>query len=146
MEIIPTPLVVFVQLFPFLVTIVGLYLILFKPMLAYLDGRAAAIEGERQKAAEVEQGLAARMNEVEARLTAARSEVIELRTNRRATAMEEYNAIVASARKKAEGELASALRELGAQRDGAKSALEKSAGALGEQVAAQVLGRDVAAG
>lgn len=146
MEIIPSPLVVVFQLVPFLVTTVGLYLILFKPMLAYLDARAATIEGERQKAAEVEASLTTRMNEVESRLTAARSEVIDLRTARRAAAVEEYTAIVATARKRAEAQLGEALRELGQQRSAAKQTLESSSTALGEQVAAQVLGRDIAAG
>lgn len=146
MEIIPSPLVVLAQLVPFLVTVIGLWLILFKPMLAYLDRRTETIEGERQKAAEVEASLTARMNEVEARLTAARSEVIDLRTSRRAAAIEEYNAIVSEARKKAEAQLGDALRELSSQRQAAKAGLEQSANVLGEQVAARVLGRDVAAG
>ena len=146
MEIIPTPLVVLVQVFPFLVTLAGLYFILFKPMLAYLDGRSAMIAGERQKAAEIETQLTARMNEYQARLTAARAEVVELRSTRREAAVTEYNAIVGSARRQAESRLADAVRELSAQRDAARDALEHSSGAIGEQLAAQVLGRDLAAG
>lgn len=146
MEIIPTPVVVLAQVFPFLVTLVGLYFILFKPMLAYLDGRSAMIAGERQKAAEIEAQLTARMNEYQARLTAARAEVVELRSTRREAAIAEYNVIVAGARREAEGRLADAVRELTAQRDAARDSLERSSGVLGEQLAARVLGRELAAG
>lgn len=146
MEIIPSPLVVVAQLLPFFVTAVGLWLILFKPMLAYLDGRAAAITGEREKAAELEAKLTTRMAEYEARLTVARSEVSDLRAARRETAVNEYNTIVADARRRSEAQLAQALRELAVQRDAAKASLEKTSSALGDQVAATVLGRDVAAG
>lgn len=146
MEIIPTPVVVFAQVFPFLVTLVGLWFILFKPMLAYLDGRSAMIMGERQKAAEIEAQLTARMNEYQARLTAARAEVVDLRSTRREAAVSEYNAIVARARREAEGRLADAVRDLSVQREAARESLERSSGALGEQLAAQVLGRDLAVG
>lgn len=146
MEIIPNPLVVVLQLVPFLVSIFALYTILFKPMLAYLDARALAIEGERQKAADLEIRLSARMAEYEAKLERARTEVIDLRTTRRKEAEAEYNQRIAAARASAEQRVAEALRELAGDRATARVSLEQSAQGLGAQIAANVLGREAAAG
>ena len=146
MEIIPTPIVVLLQLFPFGVTALALYYILFKPMLAYLDERAAAIEGERQKAAQLEARVVARLAEYEARLEKARAEVTELRTSRRAEAVEAYNALINEARHNAEAQVAAALVQLGAEREAARASLEQTANGLGAQIATRVLGRDVAVG
>lgn len=146
MEIIPTPIVVLLQLFPFGLTVAALYFILFKPMLAYLDERTAAIEGERQKAVELEARVVARVAEYEARLEKARAEVTELRTTRRAEAVEQYNALIADARRKAEEQVAVALVQLGTEREAARASLEQTASSLGAQIATRVLGRDVAVG
>lgn len=146
MEIIPTPIVVLLQLFPFGLTAIALYFIVFKPMLAYLDARAVAIEGERKQAAETEERLLARMAEYEGRLARARAEVADLRAARRETAAGEHAAIVALARGRAEQKVAAALREIVAEREVARATLEKTAGILGDQVASAVLGRDLAAG
>lgn len=146
MEIIPTPLVVLLQVVPFGLTALALYYILFKPMLAYLDERTAAIEGERQKAAQLEERVNARMAEYEARLEKARAEVAELRTTRRAEALAEYNAQIQEARKAAEQQVAQALQQLGQEREAARASLEQTASALGVQIASTVLGRDVAVG
>lgn len=146
MEIIPNPLVVGLQLLPFLLSVFALYTILFKPMLAYLDGRAAAIDGERQKAADLELRLTARMAEYEAKLERARAEVIELRSARRKEAEGEYNGKIAVARADAERRVAVALETLGAERAAATATLEQSARGLGAQIAASVLGREAAAG
>lgn len=146
MEIIPTPLVVLLQVFPFGLTAVALYYILFKPMLAYLDERTAAIEGERQKAAQLEERVNARMAEYEARLEKAKAEVTELRTTRRAEAVAEYNAVIQESRHNAEQQVASALQQLAQEREAARASLEQTANTLGVQIATRVLERDVAVG
>ena len=146
LEIIPNPMVVGLQVIPFLVTLFALYTILFKPMLAYLDARSAAIEGERQKAADLETRLSARMAEYDAKLAAARAEVAELRSKRRKEAEGEYNSKVAAARTAAESRIAHALEELGADRLQARTSLVQSAQGLGAQIAANVLGREAAGG
>lgn len=146
MEIIPTPFVVLLQLFPFGLTALALYYILFKPMLAYLDERTAAIEGERQKASQLEERVNARMAEYEARLEKAQAEVADLRTTRRAEAVAQYNALINEARQKAEAQVAVALEQLGTEREAARASLEQTAAGLGAQIATRVLGRDVAVG
>ena len=146
MEIIPTPFVVLLQLFPFGLTALALYYILFKPMLAYLDERTAAIEGERQKASQLEERVNARMADYEARLEKAQAEVADLRTTRRAEAVAQYNALINEARQKAEAQVAVALEQLGTEREAARASLEQTAAGLGAQIATRVLGRDVAVG
>ena len=46
MNIIPNPTLLLLQLLPFAVTFAGLYLILFKPMFAYLEERDKPQKGQ----------------------------------------------------------------------------------------------------
>ena len=62
MNIVPVPILIFLQLIPFVVTMIALYFIIFKPMLSYLDARDDSTVGAREKgeklSAEVDQKLA----------------------------------------------------------------------------------------
>ncbi len=79
MNIVPIPLVVLLQAIPFLLTVVALYAIILKPMLAYLDARSQATEGARKEAEGLQAQAEAQTNEYEKRLSAARAEVTALR-------------------------------------------------------------------
>lgn len=146
LDIMPNPLVVALQLAPFAVTAAALYKIIFKPTLAYLDERWAAIDGTKKRASELEARAAARLADYEAQLNKARAEVMDLRAARRAEALAQYSQIVATARTDAEKRVADALVELGHDRAGARATMEASANSLANDIANQVLGRTVAAG
>ena len=144
MDITPNPLVIGLQVVPFLITILGLYSIIFKPMLAHLEGREDAIEGAQGRAKELEDKLAARAAEYEEKLTAARTEMAELRASRRADAMAEADAMVKAARTEAETEVDAAVQAVQKQAAEARQGLRGSSAVLAQHIASQVLGRPVA--
>ena len=145
MDITPNPTIIALQVVPFLVTILGLYSIIFKLMLAHLEGREDAIDGAKGRAAELEKQLADRAAEYEAKLTAARAEMAELRASKRNEALAEADALVSAARAEAEAEIDAALSGVRAEADEARGALKGQAAVLAGHIASQVLGRPVAA-
>ena len=65
MEIMPNPVMSALSAIPFLVTILGLYFIIFKPMLQYLDDRLKAMEGGAAEAQALEAEAAALQAELD---------------------------------------------------------------------------------
>ncbi len=145
MDITPNPLVIGLQLIPFLVTLLGLHSLIFKPMLAHIDGRTDAIDGARDRAKKLEAQLEQRTNEYQARLTAARAEMAELRASRRTAALAEADVLVRGARKSAESEVEAALATITSEAAVAREGLMASSHHLARQIAGQVLGRPVTA-
>jgi len=146
MNIIPDPFQVILNTVPFLVAVVGMYLIILRPMLGYLLERKAAIVGGHDEAARIEVKIKARMNEVEIKLEAARSEITSLRANKRAAAQVLYDAVIAEAQAKATEQITGALGEIEVARQAASAQLKIMSGEIAEQVAGQVLGRSITAG
>jgi len=144
MVIIPNALVIALQVVPFLLTLLGLYTIIFKPMLAHLEGREDAIEGAQGRARELQEKLAARAEEYDAKLTAARIEMTELRAKRRAEALAEADSMVQAARGEADTRVEGALETVRGEAAAARDGLKGSSALLAQQISSQVLGRPVA--
>jgi len=144
MVIIPNALVIALQVVPFLLTLLGLYTIIFKPMLAHLEGREDAIEGAQGRARELQEKLAARAEEYDAKLTAARIEMTELRAKRRAEALAEADSMVQAARGEADTRVEGALETVRGEAAAAREGLKGSSALLAQQISSQVLGRPVA--
>ena len=141
LHLFPDPVLVLVQLAPFLVLVAGLHVILFKPMLAYLLEREHHTAGARHEAASLQAKSAGQATRYEQAVAAARSEIIELRSSRRAVANAEYQKVVAAARAEADHEVQGAVERLRAESGTARGELKGNAAALAHDVAAQVLGR-----
>lgn len=139
MNIIPNFLVVALQAIPFLVTIIALYQIIFKPMLGYLSEREAATEGARAEAKALEAKVTDQLADYEKRLAAAQAELRELRAERRSVALRDYNAKVEAARKAAEGRVNAALSELSDEQAAARSALRGTAAGLADDISSRIL-------
>ncbi len=146
MNIVPNPLVIALQVIPFIVTLVALNQIIFKPMLAWLEQRARAIEDGRREAVQYQNQATERTADYEQRLAGARAQVSQLLAKRRAEALAEYEALLKVARTDAEAEVTAAVARIGAERDHARSQLQGQASALASQISSQVLGRNVATG
>ena len=144
MDITPNPLVIGLQVVPFLITILGLYQIIFKPMIGHLEGREDAIDGAQDRARELQDQLQARTDEYDAKLKAARTEMTELRTSKRAEALAEADAMVQAARSEAEGRVDTALDAIRSEAAAAREGLQGSSAILATQISSQVLGRPVA--
>lgn len=141
MQILPNPTMVALQVVPFLVTLLGLYFIIFKPMLGYLTGREDAISGAQHRASDLRKQLGEKVSDYERRAAAARQEITERRGARRATALREAEAVLASARTEVEAHTASAVSQLNGEAAAARDELRANAGRLAAQIAGRVLGR-----
>lgn len=141
MNIIPDLTLTLVQMAPFLVLLVGLHFILFKPLVAYLEEREQATDGARKEAAALQQQAAAALARWEQELAKAQAEVTEFRAGRRQVAQQAYQAIVAEARKQAEARIAEATAQIRAEATAARAGLAPAAQALSADVAAKVIGR-----
>lgn len=139
MNIIPNPIVVGLQLIPFLITIIALYQIIWKPMLAYLDERNQATEGARAQAEALQQKIAAQLAEYDARLAEAQATIREQRASKRAEAMKAYTAHVEAARREADKQIAAALAELETEQVAARAELKASATSLADQISGRIL-------
>lgn len=146
MQIIPNPTMVVLQLFPFLLTLFGLYFIIFKPMLAYLEGREKAMTEGRVEAQGLQAEIDERVRKMEVSLEAARKEVAQLRANRRKGGAAAYDARIRAAREEAERKIEAALASLRAETEVVRAGLSAETEAVASQIASRVLGRDVAVG
>jgi len=144
MQIIPDPLVMALQMIPFLVTLVALYKIILSPMLDYLDDRQKTIEKGTSGVDALNAEIAERTSQYENQLKAARSHGSEIRGAKRAEAKSAYAEKIAAARGEAEGRINQALAEIQGEVDGARGELEVHSKVLAEQISSQVLGRPVA--
>jgi F-type H+-transporting ATPase subunit b len=144
MEIIPDLVQVLLNTLPFLTTVLGMYYIVFRPMINYLEARDEAIQGGRAEAEAIEELIRQRMDEYEQRLAVARIEVTALRATRRVEAQAAYADVVSEARVEADAKVAQVVSEIAAARDAAKAQLKGLSGEFADQVAGQVLGRPIA--
>jgi F-type H+-transporting ATPase subunit b len=141
MNIIPDPVLVVVQMVPFLALMLGLHVILFKPMLAYLDERAHATAGARHEADKLSAATTALVTRWETAIAAAQSEIADLRAQRRAAANAEYQRVVSDARRAAEARIADAAIVIRNDAARAREELRASSRTLAGDVVRQVLGR-----
>ncbi len=141
MDMTPNLTLIIMQMVPFLLVLFALNRIIWRPMLAHLEERDAAIEGGRQEAAALQDRIEARMVEYRERLDAAKAEVTELRAQRRGEASEEMDARIAAARAAAESEIAAAVSNINAERAQAWRQLKRSTRRLAGDIAGRVLGR-----
>jgi F0F1-type ATP synthase membrane subunit b/b' len=146
MDIIPDPMQVALNMLPFLVAIVGMYLIILKPMIAYLLERELAIQSGHDEAARTEIEINNRMSQYEQQLGLAREEVVALRAAKRAEAQVKYDEVIATARTQAEAQITSAVGEIGVARSAASIQLKVMSGEIADKIANQVLGRTLTVG
>ncbi len=134
---------ILLQLVPFLVAVGGLYLIIFKPMLAMLAEREKNIHGFKREAELLQEEVAGKLSELEARLVEARTEALAERGRLRQEASEAEGKILAAARTQADALLEEARARIAQEREAASASLKSSAATLSQQVAGAVLGRPV---
>jgi len=135
---------ILIQLVPFLITLVGLHHIIFKPMLAHLADRERNIDGFKREASLLQEEVAGKMGELEEKLGAARAEAAAERAGLRKQSKDAEAEIVGAARASAEGMLATARETLAAEKATASKELEVTAKTLSSSIAGTILGRPVA--
>lgn len=145
MNLTPDPLLIFLQLLPFLALMGLLHVILWKPMLAYLHERERATVGAKKSAEELAARADARMADYEAALEKARNEVAEFRSARRAEAQKAHGEVVGAARKEADARIGAAVKQIQADAAVARGELDNIARGMAGELASEVLGRPVEA-
>ena len=116
--------------------------VLFKPLLRVMRERADAVSSAISLAENAAAKAEAATADFDAKVTAARTDLYKQMDERRKAA-EGYRAdLMAKTKTEVEAQLADARATLQAQADQAKASLDKDAEALGQQIAAKVLGRD----
>jgi F-type H+-transporting ATPase subunit b len=143
MEIIPDPIHAVLLAVPFIVAVVSLHLILWKPLVGYLEEREQTSTRARHEASELDGAAAEQMAKIEQRLLQARHHVGTLRQQARARALAKENEIVAEARAQADRRVTEALAQIVTEKRTASTALRTTARELSDQIAAQVLGRRI---
>lgn len=142
MEIIPDPIHVALLTLPFVVAVGALHVILWRPLLAYLEERDATSARARHEAHELESAAGEQMTRIEARLAETRAHVGELRQKARQRALAAEAEIVAAARAQAEQRTSEAIAQILTDKRAASATLGATATDLGRDIATRVLGRD----
>jgi F-type H+-transporting ATPase subunit b len=144
LEIIPDPIHVLLLSLPFLVAVAGAHFILWKPMLAYLEGREDTVAKAVKETEELQSSAEQQLATLEEKLVSARARVVELHSAARGRAQAKEAEILSAARAAAEARVSEAVAGIATEQKAAASALESTATELSRDIAAQVLGRDVA--
>lgn len=126
---------------PFFITLLGLHIILFKPMMNYLSQRDAETIGARKEAKELNQQVDERIETLNERLQSARAEAGQIRASARVSAAAKGQKLLDAARAEAEKSTTDAIRRIQIERDTAAQALKQTAEGLSSDIAGQVLGR-----
>ena len=138
---LPDLSVVFVLVAVILLAIV-LDRVLFKPLLRVMRERADAVSSAVSLAERATAKAEAATAEFDARVTAARTDLYKQMDERRKVA-EGYRAeLMAKTKTEVDAQLTGARAALQADADRARATLDRDAEALGQQIAAKVLGRD----
>jgi len=144
MEIVPDPVHVALLMLPFACAALALHLILWKPLLAWMDERDATSENARHEAARLDAAAAEQLARIEARLQEARGHVATLRQAARGRAQAQEAEIIAAARATADSRIDDALVRIRKEQSAAAASLKETAAGLARDVATRVLGRQVA--
>ncbi|MED5374538.1 MAG: ATP synthase F0 subunit B [Myxococcota bacterium] len=140
MSLVPDWKLTLIQMAPYLASLAVLHFVLFKPMLAYLQGRDQATVGTREEAARLQQEAEARLQEYEQRLAAAKAEIQAYSADHRHAAAQEREELISKARAEAEAEKTKALESLRAEVELASRELDSLGRSLGEDITKSVLG------
>jgi len=139
--VLPDLSVIFV-LVAVIVLAVVLDRVLFKPLLRVMRERADAVSSAISLAENAAAKAQSATADFDAKVTAARTDLYKQMDERRKAA-DGYRAdLMAKTKTEVDAQLADARATLQAQADQARASLDKDAEALGQQIAAKVLGRD----
>lgn len=145
MSLVPDPVLIVLQVFPFFASMFILHALVFKPMIAYLQDREAATTGAQQQALKLRQSTDVKLAEYEAKLTRARAEIGSSRAERRAVALAKREEVLAAARREAEARITDAREIITGERELAAQELSRMSRALAQDIASKILGRDLVA-
>ena len=132
---------IFVAALVFLLTLLSLNYLLFKPLFRVLDERQARTAGLRSKAHQLHESYEASLEKYQASLKEERQRGYKVAEEARKEALEERARRLAEARQKADQAKAQTRKELEQEVESSKEFLKQEAGQLSRLITAQVLRR-----
>lgn len=135
---------VLIQFVLFVIMLIVLSRLLFRPYLNMRAERGKGIEGARHEAETMEHRAEAIVTDYDARMTRAKMRGGEERTKLRSEAAVYERQVLGAARDESHKALAEARGQVQTQAAAAKKSLETQAGVLARQMAKKILGREVA--
>lgn len=133
----------FLQFANFMILMVVLNALLFKPLRAALQARKETIEGSRAKVLDIDEQVQAQIARYEAQLQEARQQGGEERAALRKTAQEEEARILGEAKQTSAGKLQNIKDQIQKEAATARQALRDETDVLAKEIASKVLGRVV---
>jgi F-type H+-transporting ATPase subunit b len=133
----------FVQLGIFFIAFLILRSLVFRPVLGLFDARAAAMEGSRDQAADMEKSAEQKREQLESELRSVRQKASEERDKTRLQAQHLARELTEKARRENTATLSSAKAQLEAEAKDARTALRSDVTVLARQIAEKLLGRSV---
>ena len=131
------------QFVNFMILMVVLNALLFKPLRAALKARKETIEGSKAKVQDIDEQVQAQIARYEAQLQEARQQGGQERSALRKTGQEEEVRILGDANRSAAEKLQSITAQIQEEADSARQALRHDTEALAKEHAGQVHGRAV---
>jgi F-type H+-transporting ATPase subunit b len=133
----------FLQFANFMILLVVLNVLLFKPLRNALAARKATIEGDVARARAMDEQIQAQVAEYEAKLQEARQRGSQERTALRQAAQAEEAQLLGVANEKASQRLQTLKDQVAVEAEAARQGLRGETAALARQIAGKVLGRSV---
>ena len=127
----------------FMVLLLVLNALLYKPLRAVLAARKATIDGDLAKARALDEEIQAQVAEYEAKLQEARQRGSQERMALRQAALAEEAKMLGAANEKASQRLQSLKEQVAGEAETARQTLRSETEALARQVAGKVLGRSL---
>ena len=131
------------QFVNFMILMVVLNALLFKPLRAALKARKGTIEGSKAKVQDIDEQVQAQVARYEAQLQEARQQGSQERSALRKTGQEEEVRILGEANRSAAERLQTITAQIQDEANSARQALRGETEALAKEIAGKVLGRAV---
>mgnify|MGYP000029303163 FL=1 len=131
------------QFVNFMILLVVLNALLFKPLRAALQARKETIESSKAKVQDIDEQVQAQITRYEAQLQEARQQGVQERSALRKTGQEEEVRILGEANRTAADKLQKITTQIQEEADSARQDLRSQTEALAKEIAGKVLGRAV---
>jgi F-type H+-transporting ATPase subunit b len=131
------------QLVNFLVLVLLLNIVLYKPIRKHLADRAAQISGAKLKSAEVDREVQEKLAAYEARMREIRASAADERGVLKKEAQQQESAILEKARNEASETLSAIKSKVAKEAQDARALLKQSAESLSADICEKVLGRSL---
>lgn len=125
----------------FLLLILLLERLLYRPLRAVIEQRSARLDGARQRSRELEEQIVTQQQAFDRQLTAARQEAGQARHAQLEAARQRQAQVIGAAHDAAAQQLEQVRREVAAGLDAERADLRRLATRLGDDIAARLLGR-----